>query len=363
MTSPVGTITTAPAQGSPAAFRFILASCHNATSVVGHQVPALALAADPLFILAIGDQPYDDNKDGDRPAYLAKLAADATAVKRNPQYFTRAWRKLPYMVTLLGAVPVFTIPGDHDFVSNDLDWESDVSGETFDDIGAQVRTVWRETTPHPALFDPSGGCLGFAFRIANCAFIVMDTESQKNPTEGSMLGHNHGYEHFDQFTAVCDAITDAGADGCTLLFLTTPTTWANAHAGWRSTPFNYVAEHDLLNDHIAATVALYPQLRVVILTGDMHESAADDETFTDYSTSGIARMIQIVGSPWHSASAHTLAFTWNGVSSYHDDSDEMLCVIDVDATNTQVAFKFYDCVTGSAVEVGSYNTADLAAWA
>jgi hypothetical protein len=358
----IGTLKTAPALATPAAFRFVLGSCSNFTTANGWNAATQCLAKAPDFYIHLGDLIYDDNVDADNPYFLARIAADPLELKQNTKYYTRGYRKWSGVQALNQAVPVYAQPDDHDFVFNDYEWDTAITGSDYATVAAASRQAWIEGTPHPILLDSQGRIMAYQFSWAACRFIVLDTRSQRRSSSGTILGASYGHELFNQYAAITSAITKAGQDGVKILFLCCSCTWQGGNDGFSA--MGASAERAALCNHIRSTVASYPGMRVCILVGDMHLCAVDDGgATTDYSTGGISQIIQIVGSPWLSTSLDTGTFSWDGSPAKHNTSDEMLCTIDVDADNEQISIQIDNVVTGSAVSVASYTTEDLTAWA
>lgn len=377
-----GTLTTFPASGSTDAYRFVVGSCSFVNDSAGFKVLDCirALSPVPAFYLHIGDLTYDDNVDGNDPAFLAALAADPLSMKRNPRYYVRGFKKWPEVQAVNDIVPAFLMVDDHDFVFNDYEWNTVISGSSYSTVGAAARTAWLETAPYPTPFDPAGEVLGYQFDFGASRFIVGDYRSLRRYTNGAIptfLGNSSGPGTFDQYTAVANAIAQAATDQVKLLHFVVDCTWANGNDGYGAaggvavaagvSAANSVKERRDLCNAIRAAEAAYPSLRCVIHVGDMHMCAADDggTTSTDFSTGGIPHVVQFVSSPWQSTSLNDASwiYTWNGVSAKHSPSDNLLAVYDVAAGHQQITATFYDCVTGSAVQIGQYSTADLASWA
>lgn len=361
----IGSFTTPPVIGTPAAFRYVIGSCSNMTAATGFKVIQAinALSPKPAFIVHLGDLAYDDNRlgAGTDALYLADLDADPLKQKRSMRFWTRYFRKLPEVQTMLQNMPFYWTRDDHDLY-NDSHWDTAFATKTYDQISQLCNQAYIEQTPHPALYDPSGISLGFEWDYAACRFIMVDTRSQRRYTTGTptLLGHNSGHEHIDHYSEITSAITQAGADGVKLLHLLVGATWAgNANDGFGFA--NADAERAALSNHIRS-VALSTGMRVIIHTGDMHMCAADDGTNSDYSTGGIPTFAHFVSSPWNSTSLDSGTFSWNGGSAKHATSDEMLAVYDVDAANEQTIASFYDCAGVSPSLVAEYDTSDLGSW-
>lgn len=350
-----GLLTTAPPALTPVAFRMVVGSCFAHTTSSGSTVAPLIAAQSPDLFLSLGDDTYDDNVPA-RADYLRVLTDDALETKRSYGYGEAGRNKWPSRQALNLAVPSFYLMDDHDAVSNDLQTGDVVDGSVlFEDVIGDVRTAYLESVPYPTLIDP-GNNLASKFYYANCAFIAIDSTTERDEANGRMVS-------VSQLAAIKAAITEAGTLGCTLVFLISTNTWANAHEGWRTAPGAYIAQHNDLNDHIASVLDANPDMRVAVLVGDMHESAVDDGDFTDFSTGGMdGRIIQITCSPLNSTSLHALAFQWLGADSYHADSNQMMTVIDVDAANLNLTISIYNNITGSSVLVAEYDTNDLTAW-
>jgi hypothetical protein len=232
-----GTLTTFPAAGATDAYRFVVGSCSFINDTTGFKVPDCirALSPVPAFYLHIGDLTYDDNVDGDDPAFLAALAADPLAMKRNPRYYVRGFKKWPEVQSLNDLVPGFLMVDDHDFVFNDYEWNTAIAGSSYSTIGIAARTAWLETAPHPTQFDTNGEVLGYQFDLGASRFIVGDYRSLRRYTNGAiptLLGNSSGPGTFDQYTAVANAIAQAATDGIKMLHFVVDCTWASGNDGY-----------------------------------------------------------------------------------------------------------------------------------
>jgi hypothetical protein len=373
--NPVVTFTTAPSVA--AGFSFALASCSNVhtvttTAATGQAelvFEAMASMTSLKFWRHLGDFHYDDNVDADA-VYLAKLAADPTALKRNSRYYVRGFLKYGFVKAVNAFLPLHMIPDDHDFVFNDYTNNTAITGSDYATCAAAANTALKERIPGPATLAHSSLHAGVQDYGPYVRFLTMDTRTQRRITgTGSVLGN--ASDTFDQVQWVKDQVTDASADGIKLLFIDCSCTWTGSANDGFGFDADWAVERTSLADHFKTVLDANTGMKIIMLVGDMHRFTADDGSTSGVFTTGatqIPRFIEIVGSPLNSTVLDTGSGSWDGVATKYApgtssvDYAQLVTTIEVDAANEHLTIKNYDCATGSAVLQATYSTTDLADW-
>lgn len=378
--NPVCTFTTAPA--AAAAFSFALVSCSNVSNVTTTAATgqaelvfeALAPLTSLKFWRHLGDFSYDDNTDGDDAYYLAQLAADPTYLKRSSRYYVRAFLKYAFTKAINAFLPLHLIPDDHDFVFNDYTNDTAIPGSTYATCATAANTALIERIPRPANILHSTLHAGYQDYGPKVRFLTMDTRTQRRTAgTGSLLGN--ASDTYNQVQAIKDQVTQAASDGIKILFIECSCTWTGSANDGFGFDADWAVERTSLSDHFKTVLDANPNMKIVMLVGDMHRVSVDDGTNCAVHTTGAARIprfIEIVGSPLNSTVLYNAypvsAPKWNGADSYYApgtltvDYAQLVTTIEVDAANEQLTIKQYDCSSGSAVLQATYNTTDLTDW-
>ena len=295
--------TFAPA-GDPMSFKVAFGSC--SLPVANQGVWEAIRQENAHLFVHMGDLTYADPADVDPKLQRTNIS--------------RLARNLPYFAYLMRQTPIAYTYDDHDFAPNDGHWDSVYgSRATYAQIGQVTRQVVRETTPiYPTAQDVIGGfeigenILAQKWDMGRVRFLMPDCRSQRRyegDTAPTMLGHDRGHEYWDQFSWLVDELEGADADGVKLIVLISSPTWTGAvHTGWQH---KFPGEQSAICDAINAI-----NTPVVLWTGDAHEGAFDDGTYTDFSAARNTKFPQIMSSPLAQTQPYlfTVAgpFSWGG---------------------------------------------------
>ncbi|CAM3144315.1 alkaline phosphatase D family protein [Rariglobus hedericola] len=240
---------TFPKPGTPASFRFAVASCAK-----GANSPVFDAAAHQgaRFFLHTGDFHYYDitenRVEAFRDAYDFHLSS-------------------PRLRTLLATTPLFYQWDDHDFGPNDSNRNSPSSE-------ASLRN-YRELVPHHPLVGGPSDPVDQAFMIGRVYFIISDLRSQRDPDGRRMMNAAQDAWLRAQLLAARDA-------GCPLIFWMSSIPWNGTELPvdrWQG----YSAHRAEIADFIKANGLAG---RVAILSGDAHMTAIDDGSHSDFATDG-----------------------------------------------------------------------------
>lgn len=153
-----GQLTTFPAEGAAADFKFVFASC--AATGTNSRVFQAILDESPLFFCHLGDFHYENVNSRDVSAHLC--AYDEVL-------------QSPRQSNLYRRIPIARIWDDHDFCGNDSDRTKkgrDAATEAF-----------RKYVPHYPLDSHAAGGIYQAFTIGKVRFLLSDMRSQRSPRD------------------------------------------------------------------------------------------------------------------------------------------------------------------------------------
>jgi len=266
------TFKTAPERGAGAPYRFAVISCTDMRPGTDIQVHRAIASFDPLFVVHTGDLQYTN------------ITTDNILLPRAQN--TRPYRDNADVQGLTSKCPYFYVTDDHDTAANDCGWHSTYD---FEAVARNTRRAWRETTPLDARMfpqisegetDPDKLLETQQFDIANTRHLLLDTRSQNNRTEGTLLGNDAWAAYWNQLAWLKSALVQAGADSIDRVFLHVPIYWG---AGAGEVNAYFTAERREISDYIRDTPGIPP---VTIITGDYHALGIDDGGHSDFATGG-----------------------------------------------------------------------------
>jgi hypothetical protein len=305
-TSYVSRVKTAPTVGTAASFNFVVGSCTNSLYTMP-DVYATVAAHEPAFFVHLGDMAYSD------------INIDDPGAQRDTN--TRQWRSARGVQGMLTTVPVAYTPDDHDFGPDDSHWDQvNVTGATLEEIGANTRLVYRETTPAYDTWNDL--VLGQQWDWGRCRFIMPDLRSQRRYEVGDPTFLGTGTNppgSFNQRQAVLDAITQAETDGVKVLFFLSSSTWAPS-------VFDSWDRYNSTEQTLIADAFQSADVQVVLVHGDTHQLVIDDGTYTDRSSNQAAKLPLVCSSGMYLAAGLFSRITdaaWNGGTGIiTDDTNE-----------------------------------------
>ena len=237
----------------PASFSFVLGSCQIGGSN-GRVFDAMR-AADPLFVLSMGDWTYGNVDENDPSLYQAQYDLNLTA---------------PAQAALYAQAPIAYVWGDHDYDGNDAD-------RTADSRPAAMQ-VYRQMTPHYPLAGDPQAAIYQAFTVGRVRFVVTDTRASRDPADDpsgdfrSALGAQQRAWLLGEL---------ARADRYGLVVWVNPDPWVAAASPGSDTWAGFAEERQVIADAIAE----HGVDNLLMVSGDAHMLAFDDGTNTDYSAS------------------------------------------------------------------------------
>ena len=349
------TFATAPEQGVGAPYRFAVISCTNVAPTTDSVVHQAIADLDPLFVIHTGDLQYSN------------IALDDVRLQRMQN--TRRYRDNPDVQALTAKAPFFYVTDDHDTADNDCYWgKAYTSGATFEQIARNTRRAWRETTPiDPGMFpqvlegetDPDKMLQTQQFDVANTRHILLDTRSQNNRAEATLLGNGTWAAYWNQLAWLKSALVQAGTDGIDRVFLHVPIYWGTA-AG--EVEAYFPAERADISNYLRDTPGIPP---VTIITGDFHALGADDGTNSDFATGGGLATGLVMSSPAYQSTITSTSgvWSWNGADTFEalaaGEIAQFFSIFEVDA-NGEWSVSFYgNPYTGTAPTLlGTYSLSD-----
>ena len=349
------TFLTAPAEGVAASYRFAVISCTNVAPTTDSVVHQAIADLDPLFVIHTGDLQYSN------------IALNDVRLQRMQN--TRRYRDNPDVQALTAKAPFFYVADDHDTADNDCYWgKAYTSGATFEQIARNTRKAWRETTPlNPQLFpqilagetDPDKMLQTQQFDVANTRHILLDTRSQNNRANATLLGNGTWAAYWNQLAWLKTALVQAGTDGIDRVFLHFPIYWGAA-AGEVNAYFP--AERTEISDYLRDTPGIPP---VTIITGDFHALGIDDGTHSDFATGGGLATGLVMSSPAYQTTITSTAgqWTWGGVDTFEalgaGEIAQFFTIVDVDEDGEWTVSFYGDPYTGTTPTLlGTYAMSD-----
>jgi phosphodiesterase/alkaline phosphatase D-like protein/membrane-associated phospholipid phosphatase len=237
----------------PASFSFVLGSCQIGGS--NGQVFDAMRAADPLFVLAMGDWTYGNVDENDPAQFRAQYDLNLTA---------------PAQAALYAQAPVTYVWGDHDYGGNDSDRTSASR--------PAAMQVYRQMTPHYPLASDPQAAIYQAFTVGRVRFVVTDSRASRDPADDpsgefrSALGVQQRAWLLGEF---------ARADRYGLVVWVNPDPWVADASPGSDTWAGFAEERQVIADAIAD----HDVDNLLMVSGDAHMLAFDDGTNTDYSAS------------------------------------------------------------------------------
>lgn len=338
---------TAPAPGTPKAFKVLFGSCARLIAGTTVDVEALEAMAEEDFDLFVdlGDTGYDD---------ISSTNIDIRRAK-----FTRNWRGIEAVRRLLLKAPTAKTISDHDGPGDDKHADS----PNFAALMAGVRQVYRETVPHYPFLDPhpTDPILTQAWDWGAIRFVMPDCHSQRRFQVGTptMLGRTSGHEQWNQFQGTIDDIAAAKAAGQRGICIPMSAGWSGVKYGaWGQ---YWAEERAQWCDAMAAIIGIPP---VYMGVGDMHFLAIGDASCTNYGEADL-RIMQFVSSAMKSNPINYGGpFTWlNTPANFYSPTRTKNYAISAwSADNRSAVITLKNVETGTPVVLGEYDTADLPGW-
>jgi phosphodiesterase/alkaline phosphatase D-like protein len=150
-----GQLTTFPAEGSAAAFKFVFASC--ASTGANSRVFQAILDESPLFFCHLGDFHYENQNSTDVSAHL-RAYDEVLRSERQSNLYRR--------------IPIARIWDDHDFCGNDSDGTKKGRNAAIE--------AFRKYIPHYPLSNKGIGGIYQAFTVGRVRFLLCDMRSQRS---------------------------------------------------------------------------------------------------------------------------------------------------------------------------------------
>jgi phosphodiesterase/alkaline phosphatase D-like protein len=237
----------------PASFSFVLGACQIGGS--NGQVFDAMRAADPLFVLAMGDWTYGNVDENDPAQFRAQYDLNLTA---------------PAQAALYAQAPIAYVWGDHDFGGNDSDRTSESR--------PAAMQVYRQMTPHYPLASDPQAAIYQAFTVGRVRFVVTDTRASRDPADDPS-GEFRSALGAQQRTWLLGEL--ARADRYGLVVWVNPDPWVADASPGSDTWAGFAEERQVIADAIAD----HHVDNLLMVSGDAHMLAFDDGTNTDFSTS------------------------------------------------------------------------------
>lgn len=237
----------------PASFSFVLGSCQIGGS--NGQVFDAMRAADPLFVLAMGDWTYGNVDENDPAQFRAQYDLNLTA---------------PAQAALYAQAPIAYVWGDHDFGGNDSD-------RTTESRPAAMQ-VYRQMTPHYPLAGDPQAAIYQAFTVGRVRFVVTDTRASRDPADDPSGGYRSALGAQQRTWLLAEL---AQADRYGLVVWVNPDPWVADASPGSDTWAGFAEERQVIADAIAD----HDVDNLLMVSGDAHMLAFDDGTNTDFSTS------------------------------------------------------------------------------
>ncbi|MFH1497183.1 MAG: alkaline phosphatase D family protein [Verrucomicrobiota bacterium] len=303
------TFRTFPKAGTPASYRFAVASCAK-----GMNSPVFTAASHQgaRFFLHTGDFHYHDIAENRVETFRSAFNAHLSQ---------------PRLRTLLAHMPLLYQWDDHDFGPNDSNRHSPSREASL--------LNYRQLVPHHPLDLAAGdphGPVDQAFTVGRVRFILSDLRSQRDPEARRMMNAAQDAWFRKELLAARDA-------GHPLIFWMSSVPW-NGPANTYNDRWQGYADHRReIADFIKANNLAG---RVVILSGDAHLTAIDDGANADFATDGGAPIPVFQAGPIYNKGSYK-GGPYNRGARYETPEGKMLThfgLVDIEDDGAEIRVTF-----------------------